>query len=165
MFLSCFVFLFSYTAKAQKKYNFRLSAHYVTDYWSDECHCSENQVPVRSNSCLGVDSVQVSIYIGTNLLKTFYSDTTGDFPRCGFPEEVYTMIFSKKGYITDTITADLIHLYNIRKASDGTVAWCHMYNIAFPFCYLILDNTFSLFAPMKIEIQKQKKGVRMIPKQ
>jgi len=162
----CF-FIYVGIAKSQKRYSFRLTTRYVLDYYNNQCECLGDSLPKRSNGCSGIDSVQVQVYKGTNLLKAFYSDSTGDFPKFGLQEDSYTLVFSKMGYVTDTATVDLIHLYNFKKTSHGISAGCSVETSVTGMCSIIMDNTFSFYAPMKkgTFLLPKKKGVKIVPKE
>lgn len=79
-------------------------------------------------------------------------------------EDAYKIIFSKQGYLNDTMKVDLRDVYNTKKYSDGSIVSWVGFTASFCCCDFIRNGTFYSYAPMKLNASKKRKGVRIISK-
>jgi hypothetical protein len=144
------------SAQQKKSYTIFLHTHAYNP--NQYCFCPYAIFPTKDTICSPLDSVKILVYNGKKLMRSFSSDSIGSCKSFGVVEGIYSIIFIKKGYETDTARVDLINLTKTTSGSD----WCHIRsnNEA---SWTLRNNVLSYCTEMMLTRRRKKHGVRMVP--
>lgn len=158
--LCIFILLAWYPVKAQKKQilNTVFRAYLMNEDFALNCECALKKASYKSD-CPPLDSVKISLYINERLIGTTYTDTDGHSTDIKLAPNVYTIIFQKQGYVSDTITVNLMDI-QYAKITSANDTWQPKHNTNGAVSDIVIGNTYYACARMIA----RKSGVRIISK-
>src|ERR1700739_4210416 len=109
--LCILILLAWHPVEAQKKslLNTVFRAYLMNGDFNLNCECALKKTNYKSD-CSPLDSVKINVYINERLIGTTYTDTAGHSTDIKLAPNVYTIIFQKHGYVSDTLSVNLMDI-------------------------------------------------------